>query len=59
MSTDKHIISVVDAWQCQSYWPINGWGAPNKQLGSTPHFWIPSMQIASDNLPETISPPSE
>ena len=57
MESDKHIISVVDVWQSQSYWPLNGWGAPS--LGSTPHFWVPSMQVASDTLPEALAPPAE
>jgi hypothetical protein len=60
MEGEKHIISVVDVWQSQSYWPINGWGAPTKQLGgATPHYWVPSLQVMSDILPENLSPPPE
>jgi hypothetical protein len=58
-STDKYIVAVVDAWQSQSYWPLNGWGAPNKQLGSTLHFWIPALQVGADALPDNVSAPLE
>ena len=58
-SNDKYVIAIVDVWQSQSYWPINGWGAPTKQLGSTPHFWIPALQVGSDTLPENVAAPLE
>ena len=58
-TVDKQVIAIVEVWQSQSYWPLNGWGAPNKQLGSTPHFYVPVLQVSADILPDNISAPLE
>eukprot|EP01039_Chlorochromonas_danica_P002815 gene2814-3069_t len=55
MNANSAIISQVEIWQAQTYWPIKGWAAP---LSGTPHYTCVLLSSGvTDTFPNDLLPP--
>ncbi|KAJ1440907.1 hypothetical protein B484DRAFT_129212 [Ochromonadaceae sp. CCMP2298] len=54
-----HALLVIDCWQSQSYWALQGWGAPVSLSSGVllcPHYWVPAFGMCCEGLPDPPPP---